>query len=164
LVDIDEWLAGVFAPEQLETSVAMVMAALENTDPHRLAEKLRVQDEVKKATLAVKNLTDAIAKGVDPEAVAGPLNAAHGEVLAARARLELLEGDNPTITRKDVEAALGGTWEMAAILDVATDEERSQLYRTLGLRIEINHEARRAKIALDLGKQAVGQSGVGGGT
>jgi hypothetical protein len=53
---------------------------------------------------------------------------------------------------------------MAAVLELATEEERGQLYRALGIRIEINHEAAEAEVALDLGKQAVGQSGVGGGT
>jgi hypothetical protein len=50
------------------------------------------------------------------------------------------------------------------LLAEATPAERAALYRSVGLRVLIDHPSATAKTALDLGKLSLGQMCVGGGT
>lgn len=70
----------------------------------------------------------------------------------------------PALTREEVTDALGTTWGLRGFLNDASEKDIAGLYRGLAIRIEIGGESREATAALDLGKHAVGQSCVGGGT
>ena len=164
LPDIDGWLEQLFAPERLDANVDLVVAALGGEDDDTIAEIRRLQDEERAAQRQVDNFLRAIGDGAPVGPITPALNEAQARVTAAQNRRRRLRGSKPQIAAADIRKALSETGALASILADATPDERAALYRSVGLRVQVDHPARTAKTALDLGKLAVGQMCVGGAT
>ena len=83
LPHIDEWLLGLFSPDQLEANTDLVLSALAQVDDGVAAEFARLQTEERDAQGQVDNFLAAIAGGATTEPTITALNEARARVTAA---------------------------------------------------------------------------------
>jgi hypothetical protein len=145
LPHIDEWLLDLFSPDQLEANTDLVRSALAQVDDGVAAEFARLQAEERDAQRQVDNFLAAIAGGVTTEPTITALNEARARVTAAQNRRKRLRGTTPDIDASTVREALAAPGALMELLAETTPAERAALYRSVGLRVLIDHSTATAK-------------------
>lgn len=87
---MNEWIAGLFSPENLDRTVALLAGAQSEEDPADAAERT-FRQRIAAADATMTRLQRALDAGWDPEALTSQYNAAVAEKKAALAGLEALE-------------------------------------------------------------------------
>jgi hypothetical protein len=87
---INEWVATLFSPENIDETVALLAGAQDGPDPTEAA-AARFRQRIEAAESAMARLQRAIEAGWDPDALTVQYNAAVAEKRAAEAGLNGLE-------------------------------------------------------------------------
>lgn len=161
---IDDWLGQLFSDDQLDANVGLVIAALEHDDDNLIGELRRLRDEERAAQSEIDNYLKAIAEGAPAAPFTNALNQAYARVTAAQNRQQRIRPKKSEIDPAAVREALSEINGISSVLTAATPQERAALYKSVGLKVCIDHPAHTVKTALDLGKLSLGQICVEGGT
>ncbi len=148
---INPWLIGLLQGPTRAATVNALVSVVESPRMDSQADVLRRREA--EAREKLRRLTDALSAGIDPAALAGPINAAQADADAARAQLNALDAPAPVPAHEQVEQAL----EMLGdhVEDVLSADRSPHLlrefYASIGLGLTWHHDARRLCAKLDLG-------------
>lgn len=151
LDQINPWLIGLVQGPTRAATVNALVSVVESPRTDSQAEALRRREA--EAREKLRRLTDALSAGIDPAALAGPINAAQADADAARAQLNALDAPAPVPAHEQVEQALAMLGEH--VEDVLSADRSPHLlrefYSSIGLGLTWHHDARRLCAKLDLG-------------
>ncbi|GDY33278.1 recombinase family protein [Gandjariella thermophila] len=140
LEPLNRWLDGLFAPENVDGTVAAMVAsqteAIDGRTAYEVA-KRRLAD----AEARLRRFHDAIASGVDPAAMVEAINDAQAERATARAELERTPAPD-VLTDGEVYALVDYLGDVGATLADGRPESLSRLYAKLRLELRYEHHER----------------------
>jgi hypothetical protein len=142
---VNEWLGGLFARENVDRTVAALIASQGGGGSGaREAVKARLTDVEAK----LRRLQAAIEAGVDPVALVESINDAQAQRTALRA--ELASAPMPSL-RSDGEiyAMIDSLGDVGAALNGGDMGKLASLYTALGLRIRYEHESGMADVIIE---------------
>ena len=145
---VNDWIAGLFSPENLDQTVALLVDAQDEEDPMDAAERT-FRQRIAAAEAAMTRLQRALEAGWDPEALTSQYNAAVAGKRAALAGLEALEPAE-RLSGADIRAMVKELGAMKVVLEQAERGDLADLYRTLGLEVFYNHKTRVADVSIRL--------------
>jgi hypothetical protein len=157
---INEWISGLFSPENLDDTVA-ALADASDEDPTAGA-AVALKRRIAAAQSAMDRLQRALEAGWDPEALTGQYNAAVAERRAAEAAFAALEPSD-RLTAEEIRGVVAELGDMTEVLDRANRRDLAELYRALSLSISYDHEERGAVVSISPAMRVV-KVGVRGGT
>jgi hypothetical protein len=143
---VNDWIAGLFSPENLDQTVALLVDAQDEEDPMDAAERT-FRQRIAAAEAAMTRLLRALEAGWDPEALTSQYNAAVAEKRAALAGLEALEPAE-RLSGADIRAMVKELGAMKVVLDQAERGDLADLYGALGLEVSYNHKTRVADVSI----------------
>jgi hypothetical protein len=143
---LNEWIAGLFSPKNLDETVAIIMGAQGKDDAVDAAEH-GFRSRVAAAEASMGRLQRALEAGWDPEALTGQYNAAVAEKKAALAGLEALEPAE-RLSASDIRAMVKELGAMKRVLDLADRGDLADPYGALGLEVSYNHKTRVADVSI----------------
>lgn len=135
---LNEWIAGLFSPQNLDETVAILVGAQGKEDAVDAAEQ-SFRGRIAAAEATMGRLQRALEAGWDPEALTGQYNAAVAEKKAALAGLEALKPAE-RLSASDIRAMVKELGAMKAVLDRADRGDLADLYGALGLEVSYNHK------------------------
>lgn len=148
---LNPWLLGIFQPGPVREATIGAMITVVDTS-HTDIQVERLRERVADAETRLRRFTDALASGVDPVALVGPINAAQADAHAAREEIDALASPAVAPAREQVEAAFEALG--ADIGDVLSADRSPRLlrefYASLGLALTWHHTDRRLIARLDL--------------
>ncbi len=136
---LDEWLGDLFAPDRLDETVATILAAAEEAPvPDELRQAKRRADA---ARTRLNRYVRALDAGMDPALVARQTREAQVELAAAEATIASYQGQHRKMDETELRALLTDGEALPRLLEVATPEERRQIYSAAGVHLDyIRHE------------------------
>jgi DNA invertase Pin-like site-specific DNA recombinase len=140
---INEWLRRVFAPGNVDRTVASLVASqegLRESSNHEAAAR-----RLKSAEARLRRFQDAIAAGIDPSAVVEAVNTAQAERAAARAELDGMPSPG-AVTAAEVHAMIDALGDIGVTLGDANPERVRQLYQKLGLDLRFHPDERAVDV------------------
>ncbi|MBP2352618.1 hypothetical protein JOF29_003701 [Kribbella aluminosa] len=141
---VNEWIAGLFSPDNLDETVAVLVGADDLEDPTEATERA-FRKRIAAAEASMNRLQRALEAGWDPETLTGQYNAAVAEKKAALAGLDALEPAE-RLSPADIRAMLDELGAMKTVLDHA---DLAELYGTLALGVSYNHKTRVADVSIN---------------
>lgn len=160
---LNPWMIGLLkaGPDQ-EAAVEALTAVVD--PPRKDGQTELLRQRLVEAEIRLRRLTDALGAGIDPAALAGPINAAQAEADAARAELAVLSAPVALPAREQVERVLALLGDR---LHLVLAKERSphlvrELYSSLGLILTWHHADRRLEAEVNLGLALAGAGDIGG--
>ncbi|KAA5837945.1 hypothetical protein F1721_00225 [Saccharopolyspora hirsuta] len=158
LPELDGWLARLFTEEQIEDTVARLVAAAEQ-DTGGDTEALRsARRTVKDCERKLDQYRQALDQGNDAGVIAGWIAEAEAQKLKAQAALRGNRSRPAKIAPTSIQQMLGACRETAASLRSATPDHKASVYRALGVRIVYNKETHTAEVQVDPDPSSVGIS------
>ena len=143
---VNEWIAGLFSPENLDRTVALLAGAQSEEDPADAAER-RFRQRIAIADATMVRLERALEAGWDPEALTSQYNAATAEKKAALAGLEALERAE-RLSAADIRAMVQELGAVKAVLDQADRGDLADLYGAMKLEVSYNYKTRVADVSI----------------
>jgi hypothetical protein len=143
---VNDWIAGVFSPENLDRTVALLAGAQGDEDPADVAER-RFRQRIATADATMTRLQRALEAGWDPEALTSQYNAATAEKKAALAGRKALEPAE-RLSAADIRAMVQELGAVRAVLDQADRGDLADLYAALRLEVSYNYKARVADVSI----------------
>ncbi|MGW5645349.1 recombinase family protein [Saccharopolyspora sp. NPDC003752] len=144
--EINGWLGGLFAPENVDQTVAALVASqgMPNTASATLetAKKWLANVEAR-----LRRFQAAIGAGVDPEALTEAINEAQAERAAARAELENKPAPN-ALTDAEVYAMIDSLGDVGASVSSAKPDRLASLYEAVDLQVRYEPAERAAQIKI----------------
>ncbi|ATE55730.1 recombinase family protein [Actinosynnema pretiosum] len=143
---VNGWLGGLFAPQNLDRTVAALVASQEGAagkGDSREAARLRLS----KAEEQLSRFQEAIKAGIDPLALVEAVNEAQAVRTAAKAELEGLPVPN-LLGAAEVHAMIDSLGNVGAALKGAGIERVAGLYTAVDLQVRYTHTARRADVII----------------
>jgi hypothetical protein len=141
---VNEWIAGLFSPANLDRTVALLAGAQSEEDPADAAERT-FRQRIAAADATMTRLQRALEAGWDPEALMSQYNAAVAEKKAALAGLEASE-PGERLSAADIRAMVEELGALKAVLDQADRGELADLYGALRLEVSYNYRTRVADV------------------
>ncbi|MEV0054312.1 recombinase family protein [Saccharopolyspora shandongensis] len=144
--EINGWLGGLFAPENVDQTVAALVASqdMPNTASATLeTAKKRLAD----AEARLRRFQAAIGAGVDPEALTEAINEAQVERAAARAELENKPAPN-ALTDAEIYAMIDSLGDVGAALSSVKPDRLTNLYQAVDLQVRYEPAERAAQIKI----------------
>jgi hypothetical protein len=154
---INKWIAQLFSPAHLESTVAALIGAGEEDQSEE--QMAAARQRIAEAEATMKRLQRALEAGWDPDGLTSQYNAAAIDKRAAEAALAAIE-PNQQLTG-DIRKMITELGDMARVLDTADREDLAELYKALGLAISYDHAQTRADVSIS---PRVVKVGVRGGT
>ena len=145
LPKLDEWLAGVFDPENLESTLVALEAAQGATEGD-LAAAEAARRTIADCAEKVARLVDAIESGSPAEVLGARIKSLQGERLAAERALLAAEPADARLSREDLRAMIDSLEVTTDVLDALTGEEKAKLYDELGLSLTFHAAERRVTV------------------
>jgi site-specific DNA recombinase len=157
---IDEWLATLFDPENLEaTCRELAMAGgVADADRARMEAAERKLSDCDQRMAKYRHLLDT--DGADVVLVAGWMSEVQGERLKAEREIAAAQ-PSEKLTPKQARSLVQGLDGMAAALAAADPKLKQQLYEQLGIHVRYHHETRLVRVDA---KPCWATVRVGGGT
>ncbi|TCC48032.1 recombinase family protein [Kribbella capetownensis] len=143
---VNEWIAGLFSPDNLDETVAVLVGAQDVEDPTEATERV-FRERIAAAEASMNRLQRALEAGWDPETLTGQYNAAVAEKKAALAGLEALEPAE-RLSPADIHAMIDELGAMKTVLDQADRADLAELYGTLALEVSYHHKTRVADVSI----------------
>ncbi|MEU4287242.1 hypothetical protein AB0E63_03390 [Kribbella sp. NPDC026596] len=143
---MNEWIAELFSPENLDRTVALLAGAQSEEDPADAAER-RFRQRIAIADATMVRLQRALEAGWDPEALTSQYNAATAEKKAGLAGLEALEPAE-RLSAADIRAMVQELGAVKAVLDQADRGDLADLYGALKLEVSYNYKTRVADVSI----------------
>ena len=137
---LDPWLSSIIDPSNRERIIAQVLAVDESNAP----EPPHVQTARRSLTqLAIEldRVLAALRAGMDPDLAAATTRQIQRELASAQALVDDWEREHHAIERlsaQDVALALDHAGSLASVLRQAEREPRAQMYRALGLQLQLD--------------------------
>ncbi len=161
--ELDQWLAQLFDPENVDGTVAAMVDAAGPDD----ATEARLEAARRKLADCDERLGKyraALDRGADPIVVAGWISEVQGERLVAEAELATASSEQPS--EDELRRIVEGLGDMARVLRVANGVDRAAVYAGLGLTITYRPDLRLvvAEARPPIVENACATECVGGGT
>ena len=139
---LDEWIAGLFAPENLdETCRALVVAGgTREVDHARLEAAQRKLADCDKRLVGYRKALD---DGADPVIVSGWINETQGERLRAENELAAAQPAG-AVSEREIRTLVDSLGDVAAVLADADPKLKAQLYEDLGIDVRYDPAERTA--------------------
>lgn len=156
---IDEWLAGLFAEDQIDPTCA----ALESTfgpDPAEEALELATRRKLKQCDAKLAKYRQALEAGTDASIVSGWIEEVKLERKAAELQLHRKRGDL-RLTDDEIRSLVDQLKGIVAILQTADSESRRAVYQELNVSIRYHTDGR---LHVKAGPSSCTNDRVGGGT
>ena len=141
---LDEWLAQLFDPKNLDATVSAVVAA-GDTDDAPLARADAARRKLADSDDRLTKYRAALDGGADPVVVAGWMSEVQGERLVAEAELATTERCGPR-SPKDVRRLVASLGEMSQVLAEAAPEDKGAVYTELDVSV-VYHPDQRLVVA-----------------
>lgn len=140
---LDQWLADLAAPQNLDVTVAAILDAdaQKDLEPAHIANARRREQQL---NTELDRMLAAIRAGMDPQLAASETRKIQAEIATVTDLIHTWEssGDRSRpLTRQHVLDALGAAGDLVRLLGSADRVDRAELYRTLGLRLKYEKEA-----------------------
>lgn len=142
LAAVDAWLGALTAPEQINATIAAILAAdrAGDTEPAEVARARRLWQ---RRELELERMLAAIRAGMDPVLAASQTRKIQAEIAQARSVIEQWGRSHRRATpleQCEVRGALSQAGGLVAMLATADRADRAALYRTLGLSLRYEKE------------------------
>ncbi|WP_188989414.1 recombinase family protein [Saccharopolyspora thermophila] len=144
--EINTWLGGLFAPENIDQTVAALLASQEvprATSTTAETAKKRLAD----AEARLRRFQAAIAAGVDPAALMEAINEAQAERAAARAELDDERAPN-ALSSAEIHAMIDSLGDVGTALSNAKPDRLASLYEAVDLQVRYEPTERVAQITI----------------
>jgi DNA invertase Pin-like site-specific DNA recombinase len=143
LPPLNDWLARLFAPENVDKTVASLLDHQDQPGRKRATYE-SLKKRVTDAEARLRKFQDAIAAGVDPTALVAPINEAQTERAAAQAQLDNTPAPK-AIKDGELYAMIDSLGDVGAALTARRPERLSSIYSKLGLEVQY-HPGERSSI------------------
>ncbi|HEV2778936.1 MAG TPA: hypothetical protein VGX25_05990 [Actinophytocola sp.] len=143
---VNTWLAGLFHPDNVDQTVAALVASQEGTTRKPgggEAARKRLTD----AERRLRKFQAAIAAGVDPSALVEVINAAQAERTAAQADIDNAPAPN-LMDAAEVYTRIDSLGDMAAKLNDAKGDKLAELYASTDLQVVYEPGASIAEVSM----------------
>jgi hypothetical protein len=141
---VNDWLSGLFAPENVDRTVAALLGSQGDEQGSREAVKVRLAN----AEAKMRRFQSAIEAGVDPVALVESINSAQAERAALRAELDNLPtGD--TRTDGEIYARIDQLTEIGTGLAKSDPDRLASFYTAVDLRVCYDHETGTADVTIE---------------
>lgn len=160
LPELDRWLAQLFDPENLDNTVAQLLAASESdeaTDAKVEAARRKLAD----CDDRLGKYRAALDSGADPVVVAGWMSEVQAERLVAEAALAAAAPSEP-LSEDTLRGIIKGLGDMAQVLADAEPKDKADVYSNLGITLTYHPDQR--KVVAEAGVNRCATERVGGGT
>ena len=137
---LDQWLAQVFDPANLEETVALMLSASESTegaDAKMEAARRKIAD----CDDRLGKYRAALDSGADPSVVAEWMSEVQAEKLKAQA-VQVAERPPEALSARSLRSMIEGLGEMAQVLADADPKDKAEVYSALGIEVTYRPELR----------------------
>ena len=149
---LDGWLAQVFDPGQLDTTLDALEAAASSTDDAGQARAQAARRRVAECDTRLARYRAALEAGTDPVVVSAWIAEVQAERLAAEVELDRAAGRrNQSMSRDQLAALVNGLGNLLGVLASAAPEDKAEVYRRLGLRLTYDPTRRVVTVESHLG-------------
>jgi len=149
---LDGWLAQVFDPGQLDTTLDALEAAAGSTDDAEQVKAQAARRRVIECDARLARYRAALEAGTDPAVVSAWIAEVQAERLAAEVELDRAAGQRSRRMSRDQLAALvNGLGNLLDVLASAAPEDKAEVYRRLGLRLTYDPTRRVVTVESHLG-------------
>jgi site-specific DNA recombinase len=154
---LDGWLARVFDPGQLDTTLDALEAGASSTDDAGQAKAQAARRRVTECDTRLARYRAALEAGTDPAVVSAWIAEVQAERLAAELELERSTGQrNQRMTRDQLAALVSGLGDLLDVLATAAPEDKAEVYRRLGLQLTYDPARRVVTVESHLGPDGSG--------
>ncbi|HEV3358531.1 MAG TPA: recombinase family protein [Pseudonocardiaceae bacterium] len=143
---VTAWLAGLFAPRNMDRTVAALVAS-QGEPAGTLGSRDAVKKRLADAEAKLRRLRAAIEAGVDPVALVESINAAQAQREVAQAELEGIPAPN-AIEAAEIYARIDSLGDVGAVVADGEPQEVMDLYAALDLQIQFDHHAHTADVII----------------
>lgn len=140
---VNDWLGGLFARENVDRTVAALVASQGGNGGVRESVKARLSDTEGR----LRRLQSAIEAGVDPAALVESINEAQAQRTALRTEMANAPALN-LATDAEIYARVDALGDVDATLSDASPERLASLYTAVDLRIHYQYETRTADVSI----------------
>ncbi|MFC9964601.1 recombinase family protein [Nocardia ignorata] len=144
---VDTWLGTVFAPANIDRTVAALLAADDDDDSTTRLEALRRR--IKQAEAKIDRHLAAIEAGVDPQVVVAALNAAQADKAAAEVEANNLP-KTVKLTETEIRKLIESLGDIRLALTNGSPGHKQELYEALMLQVRYSHPEHRLFISTNL--------------
>lgn len=155
---VDEWLAGLFTDEQIDTTCAAVETAL-GPDPADEALEIATRRKLRECDAKLARYRQALEARTDASIVSGWIEEVQLERRAAELQLRRRRGDG-RMTSEEIRSLVEQVKGIVAILQGADPEDRRAVYQELNVSITYHTDGR---LHVKAGPSACTNDRVGGG-
>jgi site-specific DNA recombinase len=149
---LDGWLAQVFDPGQLDTTLDALEAAASSTDDAGQARAQAARRRVAECDTRHARYCAALEAGTDPVVVSAWIAEVQAERLATEVELERATGQRSRRMSRDQLAALvNSLGDLLDVLASAAPEDKAEVYRRLGLQLTYDPTRRVVTVESHLG-------------
>ena len=158
---LDQWLAQVFDPANLEETVALMLSASESTegaDAKMEAARRKIAD----CDDRLGKYRAALDSGADPSVVAEWMSEVQAEKLKAQA-VQVAERPSEALSARSLRSMIEGLSEMAQVLAEADPKDKAEVYSALGIEVTYSPDLRILAVTsrpLARGQQSVSEGGL----
>ena len=140
---LDGWLAQVFDPGQLDSTLDALEAAASSTGNAGQAKGRAARRRLTECDARLARYRAALEAGTDPAVVSTWIAEVQAERLAAEVELERSTGQRSRrMTRDQLAALVSGLGDLLGVLATAAPEDKAEVYRKLGLRLTYDPASR----------------------
>ncbi|MFD9734958.1 hypothetical protein [Umezawaea sp. NPDC059074] len=143
---VNDWLGEVFAPANVDRTVAKVVASQPGAAVARNGRETAKQ-RLAAAEAHMNRFQEAIKAGIDPAALVEAMNEAQAARAAARAELEGTPAPN-TVSDAEIYAAIDSLGDVGTVLKEAKTETLAALYQSVDLQVLYTHTAHEADVII----------------
>jgi len=137
---VDDWIAKLFSPECIDSTLEELAAAADESDPAERAEA-DFNRTIAAAEGATSRLRRALEAGWDPAELTAQYNAELAEKRAAEAGLATIEYPK-RLTPREIRAMVDQLGDKGRALDRANRKDLAELYDALRLTVAYDHRTR----------------------
>jgi DNA invertase Pin-like site-specific DNA recombinase len=143
---LDRWLAGLFAPGRIETTVEALVGAQESgaAESEAIAAARRQVDECDRV---LSQHRAALEAGADPTIVARWMKETQHKRTAAERFLERAPVETMPLDRRKVMELVSVAGNMVALLGQTDRDRKARIYSGLGIRLEYAHDRREVVVS-----------------
>ncbi|WP_112271267.1 recombinase family protein [Lentzea terrae] len=138
---INGWLDRLFAPENVDSTVSALAASQDEEKPGS-GDQAAARKRLAEAEAKLRRFQDAIAAGVNPEALVGAINEAAEKRAAAEAELDGMPKRGGRRSVAAIYAMIDALGDVKSMTRRGEPDELQKLYEKLGLETVYNAEGR----------------------
>ncbi|MBQ6642265.1 MAG: hypothetical protein IJH84_14710 [Saccharopolyspora sp.] len=139
---MNDWLRHVFAPENVDQTVAGLVAS-QGDSGGVPSERARLKNKLADAETRLSKFQAAIEAGVNPAAMVEAINTAQSERAALKAELDHAPTPS-TYTDAEVYAMIDSLGDLGKDISKAKPERLASIYESVDLHVQFEHATRAA--------------------